>query len=234
MSRLHTTAPAPAPDVTPGLDRSLPAIVIHTALRRELRLAAPLVRRVADGDTGRAEVVGDHLRIVLDVLHHHHENEDLLAWPPMRARATPEEADLVAVMEDQHGQLEPLLDRIGAVLPRWTATAGRPEREQLAVGLDELYVTLVAHLDLEERAALPLAERLLTEEEWIAIGEHGEKGAEGPHKLLVLGMLVYEGDPAVVSSMLAAAPRPVRALLPRVALRAYRRHARKVHGTPTP
>lgn len=231
----QTPAPAiAAADPAAGLDRALPAIVIHTALRRELRLAGPLVRRVPDGDTRRAATVAEHLRVVLGILHHHHENEDLLAWPPLRTRTTGADAELIALMEAQHDDLTPLFERARSGLPRWVATADVADGESLATTLDALHGALLEHLDLEERAALPLAERLLTEEEWVAIGEHGEKGAEGRDKLLVLGMLVHEGDPAVIDAMLSAAPLPVRKLLPRLARRTYRRHALRVHGTATP
>lgn len=220
-------------DPTP-LDRARPALVIHTALRRELRLAGPLVRRVAAGDVDRAGVVARHLGVVLGILHHHHENEDELAWPPLLARARPEELVLVRLMQDQHAELERHLGRVEAALPAWSSSADAARGDELASALDALHAALVEHLAAEERAALPLAERLLTDEEWDEIGRHGEKGAEGPDKLLVLGMLVHEGDPAVIAEMLAAAPRPVRALLPRLARRRYRRHATQVHGTPTP
>ena len=216
------------------LDRALPALVIHTALRRETRLAGPLVRAVAEGDERRATVVAAHLGVILRLLHHHHENEDLLVWPPLEARALGDEPALVATMKDQHAELERHLAQVEAILPRWSAGAGAGERDALADALDGLHVTLADHLALEEARALPMAERLLTDEEWVAIGEHGEKGAEGPEKLLVFGILAYEGDPVVLDQMLSAAPYPVRKLLPRLALRRYRRHARRVYGTPAP
>jgi hypothetical protein len=216
------------------LDRARPAIVIHTALRRELRLAGPLVRRVPVGDGRRAETVARHLDVVLGMLHHHHENEDELCFPPVEARAGADELLVLVRMHEQHADVVGLLDQVEASLARWRTDAAATERDALAGTLERLHVTLTEHLDLEERAVLPLAERLLTEEEWEAIGRHGEQGAQGRTKLLVLGILVHEGDPAVIAEMLAAAPRPVRALLPRLARRTYRRHATVVHGTPTP
>ena len=47
-------------------------------------------------------------------------------------------------------------------------------------------------------------------------------------------MFQYEGDPAVLARMLADAPAPVRWLVPRLARRAFRRHALQIHGTATP
>ncbi len=192
------------------------------------------MRRVDDGDVRRAATVAEHLRVVLQMLAHHHENEDELAFPPLAERTSGEEAALIQVMEDQHEVLERGLEQIRVTLPTWRTSADATSRDALASALEDLHVALGDHLDLEERSVLPMAERLLTDAEWDAIGAHGEKGAEGRDKLVVFGMLVYQGDPAVVATMLASAPRPVRALLPRLAMRTYRRHATKVHGTPTP
>jgi hypothetical protein len=47
-------------------------------------------------------------------------------------------------------------------------------------------------------------------------------------------MFAYEGDPEVVDGVLAKAPLPVRVVVPRLARRAFRRHARAVYGTVMP
>jgi hypothetical protein len=47
-------------------------------------------------------------------------------------------------------------------------------------------------------------------------------------------MLMQDGDPELVEMMLAPAPLPVRALVPRMGRRAYRKHALAVHGTAAP
>jgi hypothetical protein len=47
-------------------------------------------------------------------------------------------------------------------------------------------------------------------------------------------MMMYEGDPQVITVMLASAPWPVRTLVPPLGRRAYARYALKVHGTRTP
>jgi hypothetical protein len=51
---------------------------------------------------------------------------------------------------------------------------------------------------------------------------------------LTYGMFAYEGDPSAVAGMLAGAPRPVRAIVPWLGRRAFRRHALLIHGTATP
>jgi hypothetical protein len=70
--------------------------------------------------------------------------------------------------------------------------------------------------------------------DWAALGDAGRTGIPGKHMALVFGMLMHDGDPEVVTIMLAPAPPPVRLLVPRLGRRAYRKHALRVHGTATP
>ncbi len=223
-----------AADAGTTLHRALPVIVVHRALRRELRLAGPLVRRAEAGDTRRAGVVAHHLDVLLRGLHHHHQIEDDLVWPLLRSRTEVAERPVLDVMEDQHQQVDQLVRRTTGLLPRWRAEAATDVRDHLAAGLDALHDVLTAHLDLEELVVLPLAEQHLTAAEWDHIGEEADRRQHRPDRTLSFGMLQHEGDPAVLASMLAPAPLPVRLLVPRLARRAYRRHALAVHGTPTP
>jgi hypothetical protein len=219
---------------TVALHNARPALVVHGALRRELRLAGPLVRRVAEGDTARAAVVGRHLDLVLRMLHHHHETEDEGVWPQLLDRAGQEVVALVEVMERQHARIDELVRANEALLPVWVSAPGAAVGDRLATSLDELHAVLVEHLELEERELLGLAEQHLTTDEWEAMGAKAQAAFPGKERTLVFGILEYEADPEVIAQMLASAPAPVRFLVPRLARRAYRRQAVAVHGTPTP
>lgn len=209
--------------------------VIHSVYRREFRLAGEVVRGVAEGDAARAAVVADHVQLIHDHLHHHHTAEDELCWPLLLERVPEELAPLVHLMESQHAQVEALLAEISELLPGWRASAGSAERDQLADLHDRLYLHLVEHMDAEEERLLPIAARAITQGEWDAVGEAAKSGTPKAQMMLVLGMIVYDGDPELVDTLLlAGAPKPVRWLLPRLGRRAYRRHARAVYGTPTP
>lgn len=48
------------------------------------------------------------------------------------------------------------------------------------------------------------------------------------------GMMLYEGDPSVIALEIAKLPAPLRPLLPPLGRLAFRRYARRIHGTPTP
>jgi iron-sulfur cluster repair protein YtfE (RIC family) len=208
--------------------------VVHSFFQRELRLAGGLVRRVAPGDLRRAGVVGSHLEFVGRTLHEHHTIEDELLWPLLLERVPDDLAPIVHLMESQHGRVDSLLSRIDSLRPRWQTSADADIGHELADSYDELYVALVEHLNDEETRLLPLAARCLTQQEWNALGDRARSEGRRREMALVFGMLQYDGDPEVIAGMLASAPPPVRWLVPRMARRAFRRHALAVHGTATP
>ena len=209
-------------------------LVVHSLFRRELRLAGGLVRRVPAGDVRRAAVVAAHLDLVEQVLHHHHTSEDELLWPLLLHRVAEEIAPVVRLMEAQHAQVDALLGRIAAARPAWAQDPAPARGEGLADVYDQLYAGLAEHLEAEETRVLPLVARCISEQEWAALGEAGRTGIPRRHLALVFGMLMQDGDPEVVAMMLAPAPLPVRALVPRLGRRAYRKHALVLHGTPNP
>ena len=207
---------------------------IHTFFRREFRLAGGVVRGVAAGDVQRAREVSDHLEYVGRCLHHHHTAEDELAWPILLERVPDELAPIVTLMESQHERVDALLDDVTDLRGRWEQSTDTATRDRLADTLDTLYAHLAEHLDAEEERLLPIAARTLTLEEWQAIGERARRQTPRSELFLTFGMFQHDGDPDVLASMLAKAPAPVRRLVPRLARRAFRKHALRIHGTATP
>ena len=207
---------------------------LHTMFRREFRLAGNVVRGVAAGDLARARVVADHVDYLARALHHHHTIEDDLMWPKLLERVPEELAPIVHLMESQHERVDGLNQEIGGLLPRFRETAAADVRDRLADILDTLHVHLVEHLDAEEERLLPIAARTMKQEEWDAMGERGRSGTPRKEMALTMGMYQYEGNPEVIAEMLAEAPPPVRWIVPRLSRRAFRKHALRVHGTPTP
>ncbi|GAA0794232.1 hemerythrin domain-containing protein [Spirilliplanes yamanashiensis] len=212
--------------------REMPAV--HTFFRREFRLAGGLVRAVRDGDTARAQEIADHLEYLTRMLHHHHTAEDELAWPLLLARVPGELAPLVRLMESQHERVDTLLAEVDELRPRWAATAGAADRDRLADLLDATYVNLAEHLDAEEERLLPIVARTLTQAEWSALGEHARRHNRKSEELRTLGMIQHDADPAGVTRMLSSAPAPVRWVLQRLARRAFRQYAVRIHGTANP
>jgi hemerythrin-like domain-containing protein len=207
-------------------------VVVHTAFRRELGAAPALVRGVAAGDLPRAEVVAEHVQLLLEMLHHHHVGEDELLWPKLLQRVPAELTATVLLMESQHELIAAELEAAQAALPSWRAAAAVTVRERLASALERLHPLLVEHLVAEEQEILPLAARALTQQEWDELGERGMAGIPKAKLPMVFGMLMAEGDPEVLRAMIGHAPLLPRLLVPRIAPRAYGRYTRQVQGIP--
>ena len=205
--------------------------LVHTMLRRELSLLPDLIRG-AGRDANRRARIGAHAQLVFQILHTHHESEDLVLWPLLLERAEAEATEIVAVMEEQHRAIAAAHDEAVHRLDDW-CRFGR-DREGFATVLDNLVRVLTEHTALEEKAVLPLAEKYITATEWQQMGQHGMDTFQKRLLPLAFGMLMYEGDPAVMRRTLSNVPLPARLLMPAIASRAFRRHARRLYGTATP
>ncbi|RSN19319.1 hypothetical protein DMC61_39855 [Amycolatopsis sp. WAC 04169] len=227
----------PTPHQPPPPDTAVDVrdmLVAHQAFRREFRLAPAAVERVAAGDRRQVRRVAKHLRFLIRLLDHHHTGEDRLLWPKLHHRVPDQLNALVTAMEHQHEQLHTLLTAVSEQVTAWVARADTETRGRLADTLRLLSQALDEHLNDEEDRILPLAARHLDMDEWQELERDGIGALPKTRAALAFGMLMYEGDPEVVSLMLGRAPAPARILMPRLAPRAYARHARRIHGTPAP
>jgi Hemerythrin HHE cation binding domain len=143
------------------LDMSM-MIAMHEALRRELAQVGRIASRRDDnpGKQLRAALGWELFRKFLLV---HHQTEDDVLWPPLRARVAGQ-ADrlaLVDALEQEHAVIEPLLTAIDAA-------AADPDYGYQRFGdiVDELMTKLTAHLAHEEADGLPLIDASLTELQW--------------------------------------------------------------------
>ena len=228
---MTTVAP---PTTTTAVGAGAEMATIHSAFRRELRLAPALVRSVEHGDRLRAGVVSVHLDLVDRFLHHHHTIEDSMVWPKLLDRVPAEIMPIVELMETQHETVADVLERTTPLRMEWRQDADSSRAAQLASLYAQLHDALVEHLDAEEQHVMPLVEACMTQKEWTTIGKAAQRGTalkDGPR---MLGMLAYDGDPDVIQHMLAAVPAPMRGIVLRIGQRAYAKHATRVYGTPTP
>jgi hypothetical protein len=205
--------------------------LVHTMLRREFSLLPDLIRG-AGRDANRRARIGAHAQLLCQILHSHHESEDLVLWPLLLERAEAEATEIVAVMEEQHHAIAAAHDEVVHRLDDW-CRFGR-DREGFATVVDDLVWVMTEHTALEEKAVLPLAEKYVTAAEWQQMGQHGMDTFQKRLLPLAFGMLMYEGDPAVMRRTLSNVPLPARLLMPIIAPRAFSRHARRIYGTATP
>ena len=204
--------------------------LVHTMLRREFSLLPDLIRG-AGRDPDRRARIGAHAQLLCQILHSHHESEDLVLWPLLLERAAAEATEIVGVMGEQHHAIAAAHDQAVHRLGDW-CRFGR-DGDGFATVLDDLVRIMTEHTVLEEKAVLP-AEKYITAAEWVRMGQHGIDTFQKRLLPLAFGMLMYEGDAAVMRRTLSNVPLPARLLIPIIAPRAFSRHARRVYGTATP
>ena len=204
-------------------------VVVHRAFRREFPAVAAMVRHTDEGDTKRAKLVANHLRLCLAGLHMHHTGEDVLLWPLLLERAAPS-TGLVETMQAQHHGVDAHVEAITPALAAWQAAPTRTAGEHLATLVDGFTVALFEHLDLEEREILPLVSRYITVAEWNQLGEHG-KDSMRPNELpIMFGLVLEEADAEERARLLANLPAPIRLLLRTVGAWQFARYVRRLRG----
>ncbi|GGM21990.1 hypothetical protein GCM10010129_77890 [Streptomyces fumigatiscleroticus] len=205
-------------------------LVVHEAFRRSYARLPALVRKVAPGDTERAEVVAGHARLIEEFLHLHHKGEDELLWPKLLERAGDRLGAAVALLESQHEEIAALLEESSTRLAAWRAQPGQESGERLADSLERLGALLTEHLGIEESEVLPIVPEYVTAEEWHELGDHAINALPRSELPIVFGMLASLADREVVKLMLSTAPLVPRLIMPVLGPRAYARHARRVYG----
>jgi hypothetical protein len=170
-------------------------VLTHSMLRNELpRLAAAL----AGGPMTCEEeaVVEDHLRLVTDHLLRHHQEEDEFHWPLLASRA-PGAARLLALLETEHIEMDPLVDRVR------NRDLTRDERAAAMTRLSEL---VLAHLEEEDRSVVPLLAVHITGEEQLGSMARSRAKIPPTDELRVLAMMLAAADEGERSRMLAPLP----------------------------
>ncbi len=191
-------------------------VLVHRVFRRAFGDLPALIAATPGGDTRRAGAVGDQLNLVIQVLHHHHAAEDELLWPQLCVRV-PVAADRVRQLAEQHAVIAVLVDGVQRARLDWMRSANREAAIRLADAVTDLGHTIIEHLDDEERDALPLIERYVTEAEWQAALKRGAAFLTPRtvrHALVFGGMVLEAADsPSQREQFLAGVPVGPRMLV---------------------
>ena len=200
---------------------------VHAMFRREFGLLPGLVPGVPAGDRERSQIIADHITLLTTVLHAHHHSEDDSLWPKLLDRGSEEVAPVVHLMESQHESLGKLITEIATALDAWRSSAAPKRREALADALDRMIPVLYEHMGSEEQRTLPIVEKYVTAAEWEEMVQSGWGTIPPANRLLVVGMVMYEGGLELV-------PPEARSTLGELAPRVFASHSIRVHGTATP
>jgi iron-sulfur cluster repair protein YtfE (RIC family) len=106
----RTAAPAPS-----AVLDTRDMVVVHQAMRRELRLAPAAVRRAPCDDRRQVRRVARHLQQLTLGVTLHHEGEDRLLWPKLQARVPEQLVPLIDLMERQHQTVHALIEAVDAL-----------------------------------------------------------------------------------------------------------------------
>lgn len=204
--------------------------MIHRLFRRLFAEAPGLVRSVEPGDTDRARYLAKHLHGITALLHVHHRTEDEFFWDRMTERA-PACGLHVALMRRQHGAVSDRLDRVDAIIDRWSRAADAATADRLADELDEVDRLLVEHLADEERDAFPVLDRILSDAEWDDIHRHARRHKPPLPIFVLLGLMIESVPEAERDAWLAARlPAPIRTAYRVAGRRQYERAMQRLRG----
>ncbi len=207
---------------------------VHTMFRREFGLMPGLVRAVAPGDKQRTMLVAGHVALVSKVLDLHHSGEDKHIWPRLRERGTGEIASVVGVMEEQHESIHRSLGQVTAAVQSWSDSASAQARDALAGAVSQFLEVMTEHLALEEERVVPLIEKYITASEYALLPQEGHGEVPEDKLPTTFGMIMYEGDPAVIDSIVAEMPAEIQPVIKDAAAQAYAAYAQQLYGTATP
>jgi hemerythrin-like domain-containing protein len=99
----------------------------------------------------------------------HHRKESCLLFPKLRAR-TPLSRDLLDHLDDDHAHGERRIRELEHVLLAFEMM-GESRREAFEAAAERYASFYLAHMAMEEQHILPLAERVLTQQDWIDLDE---------------------------------------------------------------
>lgn len=198
--------------------------IVHQTFRRAYEESAQLIRALPTPSSARVTFLADHIDFGLNMLHHHHEGEDVILYPLLVERA-PDHATRTEQIDHEHQVVKGTIDSALSACSIWRNAPSRETAERLASALDELNSALVPHLDNEEREIVPLAAVNVTQQEWNSLAKHGIAAIPGNKRLIAFGMILEPLDPTDRAYMLSNLPPPVKILYRVFGKRAWNKYA---------
>jgi hemerythrin-like domain-containing protein len=196
-------------------------LLAHAAMRQEFALLAAAAR--APRDDEHAALIEDQIDLVCDILHKHHNGEDAAIFMMLRERK-PEIIRDIETLEAEHANIDPVLD---------AATTKSVPLTERADTLAELHGLINAHLDREERVAIPEVPACVTQAEWKALAESAMKETPRKRVPVMFGWLASAGSDQLKSDALARVPTLPRTLFRLLWWPAYQRRMVKLYGAAT-
>lgn len=197
---------------------------MHRGFRRDLENFARAVPMTPVGDSATWVALADRWDVFARILHGHHSAEDAGIWPVLLDRVdAADDVDgrtTLDAMTAEHAVIDPLLDECAAGFRRMAVTPGSATRDALAQHVVDARARLGEHLAHEERDAMALVQRHLTQDEWLRISvEYFEKPLTARELLGLAAWLMHELPGEALDRMRSEPKVPLLILLWRLVLR---------------
>ena len=186
---------------------------IRDRFRRDLTAFAAAAAATPADDQPTWLALNRRWGLFAQALHHHHSAEDDALWPLLIARADDEGRQVLQAMEDEHGEIDPILEAVTTGLARLATTADADTKAALVVRLCAGKESLARHLAHEETDAIALIQHVMTDAEWRQLEEENFKKGVKPSAVIQLQPWVMHQLPAAATERLVAdAPAAQRIL----------------------
>jgi hemerythrin-like domain-containing protein len=172
--------------------------VMHHAFRRDLAKLADAAQCTPVEDRVAWRLLQERWSVFAEALHGHHSGEDEGLWPLLLERGTEQDVETLEAMEAEHAEFEPLLEACEQGFARLAEHADDAARAALAVRLAATRECLARHLEHEETGAIPIIQRVLTQEDWERLDEEVFKEDLTPGKVVRVVPWAAYGVPANV------------------------------------
>ena len=158
--------------------------VMHHAFRRDLAKLTEAAHCTPVSDRVAWHLLRGRWEVFAEALHGHHSGEDAGLWPLLLERGTEDDRETLEAMEAEHAEFEPLLEACEQGFARLAEHADDDARAALAVRLAATRECLARHLEHEETGAIPIIQRVLTQDDWERLDEEHFKEDLTPGKVV--------------------------------------------------
>ena len=165
--------------------------VLHTLVRRELRLLADLATWAPADEEARTGALTRHADLVSRVLLHHRCVERESVWPTL-LRAAPAADPAVEAWTARCARIDHMLRDVATAARQWQVARTGPARDAFAAACRRLADAVEEQTAEEEATLLPLLGAHLSDEGWTAISRTARCDLSTRQRLLVLGLALED------------------------------------------
>lgn len=190
--------------------------VMHWAFRRDLDRFVAAVCRTPVEDRAAWRALARRWGLFCHVLHDHHTGEDQGLWPALLSRVeavgSAAEREVLLAMEEEHSEIDPLLESVSQGLERVANLADNDARDAVEARMVAARERLAHHLGHEETEALALVQKYLAPADWRHIEKTYFQQTKSPREVVSLVSWLLHELPAPTVARVLAGAAPIRLL----------------------